>query len=80
MARPAGTNRAVAAFVIEHLKSQRDKIIPGQLEELFAFTNDLDDVNGQTIRAACPELVAALAAMGHPWGEQRRFGVAAAPV
>ena len=78
-AHPDGMNRVVATFVVEHLASQRDKIIPGQLDDLFAFTNDLDDVNGQSIRAACPELVAALAATGQPWGEQRLFSPAAAP-
>jgi len=66
-------NRGVAAFVIDHLRSNQTKIIPNQLDDLFAFTNDLDDVNGHSIHRACPELASALAECGHPWGVQRRF-------
>jgi glutamate-1-semialdehyde 2,1-aminomutase len=71
--QPAPRNLAAANYCIAHLAETIEQTLPDLLPTLFAFTNDLDVANQQSIRQACPQLVAALAAVGIPWANGLQF-------
>jgi MoaA/NifB/PqqE/SkfB family radical SAM enzyme/SAM-dependent methyltransferase len=65
-------NVAVVRAYCDVLERAGDSFDAKLLDEFMTFTNDLDASRGESLKAACPELVALIRAAGVEWSSTRR--------